>query len=145
MIYDKIENLGKYPQLSNVKAFLDGLNGKVLENGKYEVDENCYVAVSEYETSVGKDFEAHREYIDLQMLVHGKEYIFVQDLSKGKPVTEYDEKKDIIFYKTENWCKRVLDQSNFLLLDPNDLHKPCVALEEPMTVKKYVFKIKKGV
>ena len=143
MIYDTIENLGKYPELAKVKAFLDELNGKELENGKYLIDETCYVAVSEYETGAGNNFEAHRGYIDVQMLVRGKEYIFVQDLSEGKPVTEYDEKKDITFYKTEKWWGHVLDESNFVLLDTNDVHKPGVAVDEPMRVKKYVFKIRK--
>ena len=62
MIYDKLENLAKYPSLIRVKKFLDEQNGTILNNGKYEIDESCYVAVSEYETGAGKDFEAHRVY-----------------------------------------------------------------------------------
>lgn len=145
MIYDKLENLQNYPELEKIGAFLEKQNGKILENGKYVIDENCYVAVSEYETGAGKDFEAHREYIDVQMLVYGEERVFVQDIQKGKPVTEYDEKKDIVFYTTEDSATYVLNESNFLLLDVNDLHKPCVAVERPIKVKKYVFKIKKGI
>ena len=141
MIYDTIENLGKYPLLEKVKAFLNEHKGQILENGKYILDENCYLAVSEYETGTGKDYEAHREYIDVQMLLKGREYIFVQDIQKGTPVTEYNEQKDIIFYKTENGVAYELNDGNFLLLDVNDLHKPCVAINEPMLVKKYVFKI----
>ena len=145
MIYDKLENLRKYPCLEKVKAFLEAQKGKILENGKYTVDENCYVAVSEYETGAGKDFEAHKEYIDVQMLLQGQEHIFVQDISQGIPSTDYDEKRDIRFYKTEGAKAYVLSEGNFLWLDVNDLHKPCVAIEEPMKVKKYVFKIRKGV
>lgn len=143
MIYDKLENLEKYPSLAKVKNFLEKQNGKILQNGKYEIDENCYVAVSEYETGAGKDFETHREYIDVQILLCGKEYIFVQDIRQGSPTTEYDEQKDIIFYKANDATAYVLDGSNFLVLDVDDLHKPCVAIDEPMKVKKYVFKIRK--
>lgn len=145
MIYDTLENLSKYPSLVRVKKFLDEQNGKVLENGKYEIDENCYVAVSEYETGAGKDFEAHREYIDVQILLRGKECIYVQDIQQGSPTTEYDEQKDIIFYKANDATAYVLDESYFLVLDVDDLHKPGVAIDESMKVKKYVFKIKKGV
>ena len=143
MIYDKIENLEKYPLLEKVKAFLDEHKGQILENGKYIIDESCYLAVSEYQTGAGKDYEAHREYIDVQMLAFGKEHIFVQDLQKGTPVTEYDKEKDIIFYKAEKGVAYALNEHNFLVLDTNDLHKPCVAICNSETVKKYVFKIKK--
>ena len=145
MIYDTLENLSKYPSLTRVKKFLDEQNGTILNNGKYEIDENCYVAVSEYETGAGKDFEAHREYIDVQIVLSGREHIFVQDIHQGILATEYNKQKDIVFYKANDATPYILDGSNFLMLDVEDLHKPCVALEEPMTVKKYVFKIKKGV
>ena len=145
MIYDTFKNLSKYPSLAKVKKFLDEQNGTILANGKYEIDENCYVAVSEYETGAGKDFEAHREYIDVQMLLRGREHIFVQDIRQGNPTTEYDEQKDIIFYNANDATAYVLDGSNFLVLDVDDLHKPGVAIDESMKVKKYVFKIKKGV
>ena len=144
MIYDTKENLIKYPSLVKVKNFLDAHSGEILENGKYVIDEDCYLAVSEYETGAGKDYEAHREYIDVQMLMCGREYIFVQDIQSGSPVTQYDEKKDIRFYQTENGVAYELNAGNFLLLDTDDLHKPCVKIQEPEKVKKYVFKMKKG-
>ena len=143
MIYDKIENMGKYPLLEKVEAFLNEHKGQILENGKYILNENCYLAVSEYQTGDGKDYEAHKEYIDVQMLAYGKENIFVQDIQKGTPCTEYNEVKDIIFYKTEHGVAYQLDENNFLVLDIQDLHKPCVMIEQPEKVKKYVFKIKK--
>ena len=145
MIYDTLENLSKYPSLTRVKKFLDEQNGTILENGRYEIDENCYVVVSEYETGAGKDFEAHREYIDVQILLRGREHIFVQDIRQGTPTTNYNKEKDIIFYKTNDAKAYVLDGSNFLVLDVDDLHKPGVAIDKPMKVKKYVFKMKKGV
>ncbi|MBO5481299.1 MAG: YhcH/YjgK/YiaL family protein [Clostridia bacterium] len=144
MIYDTLKNLSKYPSLVRVKKFLDKQNGTILDDGKYEIDENCYVAVSEYETGAGKDFEAHREYIDVQIVLRGREYIFVQDIKQGISTTEYDAQKDIIFYKSNDAKAYILDGSNFLVLDVDDLHKPGVAIDESMKVKKYVFKIKKG-
>lgn len=145
MICDKLENLAKYPSLIRVKKFLDEQNGTILNNGKYEIDESYYVAVSEYETGAGKDFEAHREYIDVQIVLSGREHIFVQNIQQGTPTTEYEKQKDIIFYKANDAKAYVLDGSNFLVLDVDDLHKPGVAIDESMKVKKYVFKIKKGV
>lgn len=143
MIYDKISNMERYPVLKKVKAFLDEQGGNVLDNGKYVIDEDCFVSASEYETGAGKKYEAHRKYIDVQMLVCGREYIKVQNIQKGEPITEYDEKKDIIFYKADAESTYVLDGSNFLLLDTDDLHNPGLAIDKPTQVKKYVFKIKK--
>lgn len=145
MIYDKIENLGEYPFLSKIKKFLDKQNGKMIKNGKYLVDENCYVVVMEYQTGEGKDFEAHREFIDVQILLRGQEYIFVQDIQSGTPLTGYDSKEDVIFYKTNSFRSYKLEEGNFLVLDVNDLHKPCVSVKEPIHVKKCVFKIRKEV
>lgn len=145
MIYDKLENMVDYPILTQVKKFLDAHNGEILENGRYEIDGKCYLTVLEYETFEGKDFEAHREYVDVQMLIRGQEYIYVQDIQKGKLITEYNQEKDISFYKTDDSTAYLLDNTNFLVLDVNDLHKPCVSVDKAEIVKKYVFKIKKGV
>lgn len=144
MIYDKINNMGQYPVLKKVKAFLDEHNGELLENGKYVIDEDCFVSVSEYETGIGEKYEAHRKYIDVQMLLSGREYVKVQNVQKGEKITDYDEKKDIVFYKAEADGTYILDGSNFILLDTDDLHNPGLSIDKPMHVKKYVFKIKKG-
>ena len=145
MIYDKIENLGKYDILSKVKKFLDEHKGKILENGKYIIDENCHLNVSQYETGERKDFEAHREYIDVQILLSGKEYVFVQNIANGVPATEYDAQKDIMFYKACAATEYLLDESNFIALDVEDLHNAGVSVDDTATVKKYVFKIKRKV
>lgn len=144
MIYDKLNNLKNYPMLSRVKNFFISHKGEELADGKYIIDKNCYLVVSEYETGQGNDFEAHKEYIDVQILVRGREYVFVQDIQKGKEITEYDSEKDIIFYTTDNSVAFLLDESTFILFDSHDLHKPCVAVTKSMKVKKYVFKIKAG-
>ena len=68
----------------------------------------------------------------------------MQNIQQGTPTTEYEKQKDIIFYKANDAKAYVLDGSNFLVLDVDDLHKPGVAIDESMKVKKYVFKIKKG-
>lgn len=143
MIYDKLENLGNYAFLSKVKRFLDESKGKILENGKYVIDDNCYLNVSQYETGERKDFEVHREYIDVQMVLSGKEYVFVQNIENGTPITEYDAQADIMFYKADVATEYMLDESNFIVLDVEDLHNAGVSVENPETIKKYVFKIKR--
>lgn len=142
MIVDMIEKMGNYKHLSKIKAFLDVHQNHVLENGKYILDENCYLVVSEYETKENEClFEGHRKYIDLQMLISGQECIQVQNKQDCRLVEEYDEERDVAFYCATNWMNFYLDGSNFILLTPADLHNPSLKIQEKCKVKKYVFKI----
>lgn len=143
MIYDKLENLYKYSKFSMVENFLKKHEGKILANGKYIIDDHCFVVVSEYETGVGNLFEAHRKYVDFQLLVSGGEYVYVQNIAQGKVVNEYDEEKDFALYSANEAKPYLLDGTCFLVLDTEDLHKPGVSIEKPTMVKKYVFKIRK--
>ena len=146
MIYDKLENLEKYPSLAKVKNFLDKQNGKILQNGKYEIDDNCYVAVSEYNTveSAGL-FEGHLKYIDLQVIIDGEEYVHVQEKCKCKLQQVYDEVKDAAFYKADEYHNFYLGKGFFVVFDKNDLHRPCISVNGEKKVKKYVFKLKRSI
>ena len=142
MIIDKIKNLGKYAHLSVVKQFLDE-HPEPLENGKYVINDCCFVNVSEYETKEDKGiYEGHERYNDLQMLISGNECIKIQHISDCRISTEYNEQKDVAFYTSEQYMNCYLDGSNFALLEPEDLHNPCLMIgDKPEKVKKYVFKI----
>ena len=142
MIIDKIANLDRYTHLAKIKSFLDA-HPKPLENGKYIIDDNCFVNVMEYETKEDTGlYEGHKQYIDLQMLISGEECIKVQNIRNCALTTEYDESKDAAFFKAEHCMNCYLDGSNFALLTPEDLHNCCVAQSgNSVKVKKYVFKI----
>ena len=142
MIIDKIENLGKYTHLSMVKQFLDE-HPEPLENGKYIINDGCFVTAMEYETKDDAGlFEGHKKYIDLQMLISGSECIRVQTKSNCVLAVEYDTLKEAAFYTSEQYMNCYLDGSNFVLLTPDDLHNPGIMVNgKSEKVKKYVFKI----
>lgn len=50
--------------------------------GRYDFENEVYINVEKYEpVSFGeKEFEAHRDYVDVQILLKGKENIFVADV-----------------------------------------------------------------
>ncbi|MCK5344780.1 MAG: YhcH/YjgK/YiaL family protein, partial [Candidatus Heimdallarchaeota archaeon] len=81
---------------SLVLEFLDkGIDD--LGIGRYDLGEGVFAMVSEYQT---KDFdegfiEAHRKYIDIQIILRGAEKIGVADIKTCIPV-EYDEEKDFL-------------------------------------------------
>ena len=142
MITDKIKNLGNYTQLAKVKSFLDS-HPEPLENGKYIIDDSCFVNVMEYETrDDGGLYEGHEKYIDLQMLISGEECVRVQNIADCTITVAYDPEKDAAFYSSEKYMNYYLNGSNFILLEPEDLHNPCLKVNgRSVKVKKYVFKI----
>ena len=84
----------------------------------------------------------HREYLDLQMVVRGTETFLFQAIDLGEPAIPYDKKKDVEFYTAPYHSSVVLDETNFALVFPNDLHVGNVTIEEESNVKKLVFKLK---
>ena len=143
MIIDKIKNLGNYAQLSVVKQFLDE-HPEPLENGKYVINDACFVNVMEYETREDKGlYEGHERYIDVQMLISGNECIRIQNRRDCRISVEYNDEKDAAFYTADQYMNCYLDGSNFAFLEPEDLHNPCLMVgDKPEAVKKYVFKVK---
>lgn len=151
MILDNLKNSTMYYGLNSKfeKAF-NFIKKAVDENlpvGKYEVDGNeVYGLVQEYSTKLQEEgkFEGHRRYIDIQYIISGTEVIEVIDISKAKSNTEYNEVKDIEFYDNSNkGSKCVLEDKEYAILYPNDIHKPGMFFDNIQTnVKKIVVKVK---
>lgn len=115
-----------------------------MQNGKYEImGEQIYAVVSEYQTSPSEErlWEAHREYVDLQVVIRGEEVIEVSPLSQ-MICKDYIEKSD--FQQCDGQAKEKvrLHGAKGLLLFPEDAHKPGVEHDGSQLIKKLVFKIK---
>jgi len=151
MIVDNLSNSKMYYGLSNKfeKAF-DFIKKTIEENlpvGKYEIDgTEVYGLVQEYTSKTEEQgkFEGHRKYIDIQYIISGIETIEVIDISKAKANTEYNNVKDIEFYdNNEKTGSVVLEDGEYAILYPNDIHKPGLAFKgENSPVKKIVVKVK---
>lgn len=146
VIVDKVENLRNYPKYKKIERFLDKNKNDILENGKYIIDDNCFVVVSEYHTKEPDGlFEGHLKYIDLQVIVAGEEYVHVQEKCKCELKKVYNEENDAAFYAADNWHNFYLGKGFFAIFDENDLHRPCIFVNAKIKVKKYVFKIKRSI
>ena len=86
--------------------------------------------------------EAHREYLDLQLVVKGTETFLFQAIDLGEEATSYDKKKDVEFYTAPYYNSVVLSEGNFAIVFPNDLHVGNIVAGKEETVKKFVFKLK---
>lgn len=145
MIFDKIENLKQYNAVSDkVIDFLLTLDENTPE-GHYEIDENSYVNVDCYETkSHDKCFpEAHKKYIDIQIILSGKERLDFENIEKLLIKDEYDSLRDVMFFEIPQNSNTVyLEQGSFLMFYPQDAHRPqMTASDTPQKVKKAVVKI----
>lgn len=149
MIYDKIDNLEIYAGISeDIRLGLEWLRdvNPDIEKGVYEFSPRVKAIVSEYTTKEVNEngFEAHRDYIDIQYLISGKEKICCLPLEYLKEAKAYSKDIDAAFYEEANIkCQEmVIGNGYFAIFFPQDGHMPCLNVETPVDVKKVVVKVK---
>ena len=147
MYIDKIENLKNYVKDQDLcDAILNFLKvAKTANKGKNDILGETYANVIDYTTKPFETIkmEVHRQFIDLQCVIVGEEKLLKQDISFGKAITEYNAEKDYAFHAPETFDSAILNDTNFAILYPNDLHQ-CVAVNQPIDIRKIVFKIPVG-
>lgn len=148
MLIDKIENCRLYSGLSrNIFSALEYIvktDFTNMETGKYEIDgENMFALVSDYTTKNSADchLEAHRKYIDVQYMVKGNEMVGYALLAHQTPVTDYDEEKDVSFFKDDAVSFLNFNEGLFAIFFPGDLHMPGTGTKST-PVRKVVVKVK---
>lgn len=137
--YTRYSNL--WEQVFNCLAETD-LAG--IEKGRYPIaGDSLFMIVDEYLTQDAKErkYEAHRKYIDLQYIVSGQELIGISKLDKQEVLEPYDKDRDIAFFRVHDCEYRLADNSVFFIFFPNDIHQPCVSVDQNAPVRKIVFKI----
>ncbi len=146
MIYDSLSNFSKYnslhPYFEDVNNFLNG-NIFNLPNGTYKVnDKGTYATISEYDSKEMAScfIEHHKKYIDVQIVLKGREKFGVCNISECKSLG-FDSEKD--FGKLEGRVSLLdLNGSNFAIVFPQDGHMPKVCFgNKPEPIKKIVIKV----
>lgn len=129
MILDRLANCQKYEVLSpRIQAALQFLRQADLSSaapGRYELDgANLYYLIQEYAPKPveAAALEAHRNYIDIQLVLEGEEFIGFADLSTVQS-KEYQPEKDFVPVQGRFDPIRV-PAGSFMLLFPNDAHAP---------------------
>lgn len=147
MIIDKLENISMYRIVpDHVTEFLKTFK-KDISCGRYELIDQDFVNVEEYNTKLLCDgkFEAHNNYIDIQILLNGEERIYYTPVANLSVDTPYNLEKDIKFYsdKLVGYDYVTLNGLNFAMIFPHEAHAPQVCVNEtPSKVKKMVIKVK---
>ena len=85
--------------------------------------------------------EAHREFLDIQYVVKGKEVVGWADLADCKPEDEFNETKDVGKYSGEFEYITVPEGICYVVF-PEDAHMPSCHLDTPNDFVKVVVKLK---
>ena len=116
-----------------------------LPLGRTDVDgDNVYVMISEAETRPPEQvrFEAHRRYVDIQLVVRGQEAIGFAPAAALTTVEPYDAAKDIEFFAVPpESATLALRAGDFVVFAPGDAHRPSLHLDGPHVSRKAVVKV----
>jgi YhcH/YjgK/YiaL family protein len=126
---------------------IDSLDFPALQDNVFEIEgKNFYYILSSYQTVADykeKPAEAHRKYLDLQYIIYGKEKFGFADYSNVKKShSEYSPEKDIEFFdEIDNECFIPLNQNQYAIFFPEDIHRTGICIDKPCNVRKIIFKL----
>lgn len=150
MIYDRLENAASYFSCEAWSKAIDYVRSAPadLADGAYPILGNDVVArVMSYSTKHFQEtvLESHRKFVDLQVLLTGREFAEVftsSDLSVRIP---YAEEPDVVFYFADPlgaYCRLTLEPGRFAVFFPQDAHRTQLRVGEAAEdVRKVVVKI----
>ncbi len=132
---------GIYPELDGK---LDNLKG--LSEGRHGITDDVFVIISEYDTKEReeKEYESHKAYLDVQLVLEGRENILVKPVSQLTESVPYDKDKDVMFFRwEEGGTDYPVNAGDALILLPEDGHMPGVDFSAGTheRVRKAVIKI----
>lgn len=144
-IYAK-DDFGKYPKaIQTALEYLKSHDFTTMETGVYQIQGNeIYAQVMDAQTGAvsEKRPEVHEKFVDVQFLASGRERLGFTPDTGSYEVDERIEEKDLIFYKAveqEGFVEAV--PGCYSIFFPADVHRPAVAADEPMTIRKVVVKV----
>lgn len=116
-----------------------------LPVGWIDLEEGVRASVQHYTSFKYEDnrFETHEKYFDVQYVIEGKEMCGVCSRDQlGKVSAAYDEANDITFYEEPaDYSMVFLNAGDFIVLAPEDAHKPRCAAGAQIPIKKIVVKV----
>lgn len=150
MIFDKIRNLEKYEAvcegLAQASDFLKKIDINNFKTGVVKIDgDDIFASVQQYETEDKEllKFECHKKYIDVQCILEGEEDIYWENTEDLDGWSEFNYEGDYALSESKNLKYPIsLKSGDFILLYPEDAHKPRCKNTASVLVKKVVIKIR---
>ena len=151
MIFDKIKNLSRYKEIPNLNLILDFIRDEDLSGlpeGDIEIKgKQLFVKVLRYfpKPVEERNFETHRIYTDVQIIVKGIERIQITNKENlEKEIEDEKSREDFQFFTVSGPISEIVaEENNFVVFFPGELHKPsCTYQKLDTPVLKVVFKTK---
>ncbi|MBA9028454.1 MULTISPECIES: YhcH/YjgK/YiaL family protein [Bacillaceae] len=149
MIVDHITNYDLYKgsneRIDKAFAFIKSMNFDELIPKTYEVEgEELFFNVLEYETTnvENRFWESHKKYIDIHYLLEGTEFIGYEQFERMRIKENYNEENDYFLLEGSLHSKVRLQQGDFMICYPEDVHMTGIKVDEQEKVRKLVFKVK---
>ena len=148
MIFGNVKNLDEFGFLDDaIKECFEYARLHDLANyekGCHEIDgKRLFVNIVEYTTTTPENrfWEAHRNYLDVHLMLDGTEQIdlnFIENMTQKTFVPEDD------FLPMEGEPNRqvILKNGDFLVCYPIDGHRTEIQVQKPQNIKKAIFKVK---
>jgi YhcH/YjgK/YiaL family protein len=149
MIIDTLANWEHYPlgtAWQRVFEFLQSLTS-AAEEKRYAIQgDEIYAMISRYETRTPETakLETHRKYVDIQVVLQGRERLEWFPRAGLTSETPYDPAKEAEFYRRAFPGPVQVDLSPgiFVMLYPQDAHMPGLTIgQKPERIKKVVVKV----
>lgn len=145
MIVDTLDRLAAYrclsPLIEPAIAFLRDHPG--APDGRYDLrGDQAFAMVQTYTTepAAAKRWEAHRTYVDVQVVLEGAEVICYAPLTTLTESAAYDPAADLAWF-TGTGGFVPMPAGAMMILHPRDGHMPGVTADRPRTVRKAVIKL----
>lgn len=144
MVVDKLENIMFYDSLvHNLKNGMEAIkNWKDMEVGKYQF-EGGYFMLQKGQTKplFEGTYEAHRNYVDVQIILEGCEEVGWASMDDVETAVEYNPEKDVERLSGEFKTHMLIPAGNFYMAFPHDAHKPGAHSGEQHEYTKIVMKL----
>ena len=149
MIVGKLKDLKRYkgihPNIDEAFDYVLNIDLKALPMGKTVVSENVYINRDTYVAKPLEEcfFENHEHYLDLQIVLEGKELFGYTDISNPslKVTTPYNTEKDVTKYSATEDTIYITLEEGFALVFNEDIHLAKAKVNDEL-VEKAVVKIK---
>jgi YhcH/YjgK/YiaL family protein len=146
MIFDTLSNFKNYccinSHFSAVADYFSNTDIFSLQPGKYDIDGEAFALVMEYNSKNEKEgfIESHVEFIDIQIVLKGKERMGFININDCKEES-YNKEKDLKKLAGDNIFIQ-MKEGSFMILFPDDGHMPQINYEDKSEyVKKMVVKV----
>lgn len=147
MILDHISNKEKYrhlPWLCRALEAMAPVTPETFAPGQVVIDgKMLFLNCNAYDSKVVEDcfFEAHREYIDVHLIVSGEEIIGHNEPSALEITQPYDEEGDAELYQGNIQTQLALKPGWFAVFLPGEPHLVGLRSGESVPVQKIVAKV----